>query len=350
MARRLCDSLCALGVEAEVGSSWSPAVDINHFMMFHFAEAQQGAVSTMFITHVDDPLKVTMIRDRLAGNVDLGVCMSRGTVRALIAEGVPREGLCYISPAHDGIITPRRVRVGITTNLYPDGRKREGFLARLASELNLEFFHFEIFGKGWEKTAAQLRAGGASVRVVAGTDDCIADYEHIKQAIGEFDYYLYLGLDEGSLGTLDALAAGVKTIVTPQGFHLDIPGGITHPFTSYEELLGVFRELIRERGGRVESVSGWTWENYARHHVMVWRALLDGGRASVAQIPSQSLEASEGSADVPVRRLPGVNVGGYLRLLNRYRWHMFKSYYMPKVRRKCFAAFSRVGRLFSKRR
>jgi len=47
------------------------------------------------------------------------------------------------------------------------------------------------------------------------------DYEVYKELIPTLDYYLYVGKDEGQMGFIDALAAGIPTIVTPQGFHLD---------------------------------------------------------------------------------------------------------------------------------
>ena len=65
------------------------------------------------------------------------------------------------------------------------------------------------------------------------SDNYRVDYDEIKSHVPYFDYYFYPGLDEGSLGTLDALAAGVKTIVTNQGFHLDLTNGVTHGFWDY---------------------------------------------------------------------------------------------------------------------
>ena len=43
------------------------------------------------------------------------------------------------------------------------------------------------------------------------------------------------------MGFLDACAAGVKTIVTPQGYHLDAMRGITHGFKELPELVAIFR-------------------------------------------------------------------------------------------------------------
>ena len=55
--------------------------------------------------------------------------------------------------------------------------------------------------------------------------------------------YFFFGMDEGSMGFLDALAAGVQTIVTPQGFHLDAKGGITYSGETVSDFVEIFNEI-----------------------------------------------------------------------------------------------------------
>ena len=93
--------------------------------------------------------------------------------------------------------------------------------------------------------------------------------------ISSLDYYLYMGKDEGQMGFVDAVAAGVKTIVMPQGYHLDAKNAITHSFDSVEELQKIFLDLQREKSDLVESVSTWNWLDYTRKHVEIWRFLID---------------------------------------------------------------------------
>jgi glycosyltransferase involved in cell wall biosynthesis len=88
------------------------------------------------------------------------------------------------------------------------------------------------------------------------------------------DYYLYLGRDEGSMGFLDALAAGVPTIVTRQGFHLDVPDGISYPFDDMSELQAVFSDIADLKRKRMQAVSTLTWSRYAHQHLLVWEHLL----------------------------------------------------------------------------
>jgi hypothetical protein len=222
--------------------------------------------------------------------------MSRMTVEQLVEGGIPRNKLCYVTIAHDGVIQPRRVVLGITARLRPDGAKREDILIDAIKTLRMDAFHFDIIGSGWERVIPLLEASGATVRYHPGTTDVLADYRVIVERVPRFDYYLYFGFDEGSMGTLDALAAGVPTIITPQGFHLDIPHAITHSFTRADELAAILGRIIDDRNARIRSVSQLTWNEYARKHAAIWRAALDG---TLAQITSTLNAAPPGAVEMP---------------------------------------------------
>ena len=277
MAARLAEALNRAGAEATVASEPDDAADVNHWMSYAVVSRRAGRAATVFITHIDDPYKTAQLRHALTNFADLGLCMSRDSVRALASRGVPEERLWYVLPAFDAPPEPKRIRIAVATRLYDDGRKRESLLLRLASERDLSPFHFEISGSGWDAVVPRLRGAGASVH----WDEGVENYRGMLEAMRTCDYYLYLGMDEGSLGTLDALALGLKTIVTPQGFHLDIDGGIDEAVESYDELRVLMDRLAHERARRMAAVRGWTWEQYAAEHRMIWEALL-GGRRDVA--------------------------------------------------------------------
>jgi hypothetical protein len=279
---RLVEELVKSGAEASLNEEPSNDADINHWMSYANVTRKAGRASTMFITHIDDPYKTVHLSKLLGSRFDLGICMSRDMMQALIGWGVPAEALWYVLPALDPPPEAARIRIAIATRLYRDGRKREGLLRRLASEVDLAAFHFEIAGSGWEDVVPELRRAGASVNWAPGTPDYKADYDDLLRAMRSCEYYLYLGMDEGSMGTLDALALGLKPIVTPQGFHLEIPGGITEQVQTYDDLRSTFSRLAGARNGRIAALQTWTWPEYAKDHLRIWNALLEGGRRSVA--------------------------------------------------------------------
>ena len=282
MAARIAEHAREYGFEVSVGEAERVDADINHWMSYAFANVPHNTPATMLITHLDDPYKMGLVKTELSSGVNVGIALSSHMCDMLVAAGASQEALAFAVPGHDFAACPRRMVIGLTTRLYPDGRKREFMLLDLARAMRLDRFRFEIFGMGWENVIPELEAAGAEVGYWPGTDDFRADYIEMMARVPAFDYYLYLGRDEGSLGTLDALAAGVKTIVTPQGFHVDLPGGITHPVWSQEELEAVFRDIAAEVDRRTGAVAGLTWQAYAEAHAIVWNAILDGRASEVS--------------------------------------------------------------------
>ena len=336
MAIRLHEELAALGVEVALGNTPSDTHDVNHFVMFHYVEPGARGLVTMGVTHVDDALKVDMIRRHMGNGVRAAICMSTMTLDQLAGQGIDRRKLTYALPGHDCVMEPRRIVIGITSNLPNDGRKRGWLLTRLAEDMRLDAFEFRIFGNGWADLMPRLETAGAKVVLATRTHDYVADYAVLKAAVPQFDYYFYPGLDEGSLGTLDALAAGVKTIVTTQGFHLDIPNGITHGFWDYDEMKAIFVSIAGERQARIDAARQLTWSRYAQRHLDIWQGLVDNDAVPVglqlAAVPAP-----------PGGRFP---VEGYASVLaNSFRRQMCLRFWVPQTYDRYLAARRAIGRL-----
>lgn len=278
-ARRLLEHLPAFGVDADLGVESSGDADVNHWILYHEVTGPKRGLTSILITHVDDPLKRALLRRDLQHHADAGVCLSRDTLDQLVAAGIPPERLCFVTPAHDGLVQPRRLVIGMTSRLYPDMRKREHLLLDLAEAIRLDDFHFMFFGSGWERIVPHLERAGATVDHRSDSGDYARDYRAIVEAIPHFDYFLYTGMDEGSLGLMDALAAGVPTIATPQGFHLDLPGALTHAFHTRDDLIAAVARIAAARRQRIDGVKSLTWARYAEAHATLWRTLMRGGTA-----------------------------------------------------------------------
>ncbi len=300
ITRRLAENLPEWNVDATIDTQPSMHADINHWMLYGDMRGQLHGKTTMLITHVDRWLKTYLVKQRLQ-RMDLGICLSRMTLEQLVLCGAPRDKLCYITPAHDGLVKPKRIVIGITSQIRPDGAKREHVLVEMAHSIRLDLFHFEIIGPRWEGVISHLEAAGATVRYSSGADNNAGYVNLVHERLATFDYYLYMGWDEGSMGLLDALAAGIPTIVTPQGFHLDIPDGITHPFATAAELADILRDLAAQRQRRIDGVSGLTWKEYARQHALVWRALVGQRRSEISDLLH--------SQDAPAPPLPDLTHG-----------------------------------------
>lgn len=268
-AIRMKEGLENQGYKCSIGNAVEPSADINHHVIYaSCVPANASYNETFMITHIDTYNKVEFLKHQLK-KAKMGICMSKETMEKLSAYGVPREKLCYINPAQDGIIKPKKYVLGITSKMHDDHRKNENILIDLCKELDSDYFAFKIMGSGWDDIVETLRNKGFSIDYFSEFH-----YEEYIKLMPLLDYYLYWGFDEGSMGYLDALRAGIGTIVTPQGFHLDVKDGITYACRTLSDFKNVLLELQNKRKKIIESVETWTWENYVKKHLEVWNYLL----------------------------------------------------------------------------
>lgn len=273
---KLCEELLKLGVEADINPERDEKADINHYPVYYFKDRRgilQGRINhehdTYMITHIDSLHKVELLKDR-APQCGMGICMSKYTMNYLTMVGIPREKLCYINPAHDHVIKPRKYVIGATYKTHIDCRKRAEMMLDIAKGIDKDYFRFIIMGSGWDSIVEEMENCGIEVEYY---NDFI--YDKYVQLVPTFDYFLYFGWDEGNMGFLDALAAGVETVVTPQGFHLDAKGGLTYPCETVDDFIRTFNAAADKKRALVHSVEDWTWENFAKKHVEVWNYILD---------------------------------------------------------------------------
>lgn len=256
------------GIRAFISTDTRQDADINHHIQGGYYKPYSN--DTLMITHLDDYRKLEILKRQLEV-ARMGICMSRETLETLKASGIPANRLCYINPAHDAVVKPRKYTIGITHRCYDtyDVRKRTDALLEMVEGISSDYFRFIIMGSGWERIIDGLRGKGFGVQYYDKFDYDI--YVNIMQ---ELDYYLFMGFDEGSMGYLDALAAGVGTIVTPQGFHLDTDCKIDYPCRTVEQFRKAFIDLQRRRQEKVDAVKDWTWGNYVNKHIEIWDYIL----------------------------------------------------------------------------
>lgn len=271
-AEKLREELEKLGQDASIGKEPDESADVNHYIFYGYLTqyiSQKNYVSTTMVTHVDMALKAELIKFQ-ADHGTLGICMSEETMNKLTSWGIKRDKLCYVNPAQDGVIKPRKIVLGITNRCYgnQDLRKRDSLIFEACKELNPELFLIKIMGSGWAEIVCQLRKLGFEVMYY---DEF--DRETYLDLMPSLDYWIYYGFDEGAMGYLDAMAAGVKTIVTPQGYHLDTKIKPTYLCSTIGDFTNTLLSIQREKEEIIASVSDWTWENYAKKHLEIWQYL-----------------------------------------------------------------------------
>lgn len=248
-----------------------PDADINHHITYYHYQYKIGKINTLMVTHLDTDEKYVLLKRQLK-TADVAICMSSETESALLKRGFEREKICYINPAQDGNIKPKKTLLGITTKTYQDKRKKENYLLEICKNISNADFSFFIMGSGWDKIVQETKGWGFEVKYYPNFDSDI-----YRETLPKLDYYLYWGWDEGSMGYLDALAGGVKTIVTPQGFHLDVPNGITYPVRNCEDIIEILKKISCEKNSVSNSIKSWTWKTYTDKHIKLWEKLLQRG-------------------------------------------------------------------------
>lgn len=263
-ANNLHANLQLLKRESSISNCANPLAAVNHHVIYHEARSRVAPVETLMITHIDTNAKLEMLKAQQQV-FDMGICMSRETVEKLVKSGVRRDWLCYVNPAHDGIIKPRPIVFGVLSKVHSDGRKNEDFLIKIFKNIDPTRVCLKIMGCGWDRQVQALRDLGIEVEYYNNFD-----YNAYIELVSSLDYFLYFSYDEGSMAFLDAISADVKTIVTPQGFHLDVEAGIDYPIDGYISTNEVIRELLHMQDLRVGRVKSWSWLEYAWHHTVIW--------------------------------------------------------------------------------
>ncbi len=267
-AERMKDVLETNNVEVKVSAQPCDGVDINHHIPYVAFTPKRN--DTLMITHVDNTKKIELLKKQL--NVaGMGICMSRDTLDKLVSYGVDRGKLCYINPAHDGMIRPHKYFIGITHKCHDeeDLRKRSTALLDVLAGINADYFKFFIMGAGWQEIVSEMLKMGFEVEYY---EDFVYDIYNIMMQ--KIDYFMYMGFDEGTMGYLDALAAGAGTIVTPQGYHLDVDCEIDYPCCTVKQFREAFLDLQHKREARIKAVEDRTWKNYTLKHLEIWNYLL----------------------------------------------------------------------------
>lgn len=267
-ALKMQEYLIDMGVECDIDNKPDPSADINHHIIGYGFTGQPNGIDTFMITHIDDTKKLNFLKANLP-KIGMGICMSKQMCEYLTQMGIDKTKLCYVVPAHDECAIIKKIKIGIASRVYPDGRKREVFFNRFAEDLNPNFFEFWFMGAGWDDQVDDLKRHGFTV--VYYNDFVREEYYKFIQSL---DYYLYTGEDEGQMGFVDAAAAGVPSIVTPQGYHLDAPEALKYAFWTYEDLLSIMKKLQSEKQMMINSVSDWTWKDYTIKHWEIWRHLM----------------------------------------------------------------------------
>lgn len=294
-----------LGIEVLVGQdSCIGDVDAHFFMHFQHVEPCSKvcrAKRFVFVYHFDDIFKLLQIVALLWKNHYLLVISNETRNRInRFTLGIFSKKVFSVGIASD-ISNPGTWRrdtpliCGVSSHVYPDGRKNESWIVRICQSLDPSQIEFEFVGKRWDPIVRELRELGFRAIMFNDKGNSDKDYSEVIERMKGWDLALYLGFDEGSLGILDAVLLGREVLVSLQGFHLELGLQEGELFRNYSEFERKIKARLSKRKSLVRLNSYYSWKEVGER---VFAILNDGERSN-----TQAREKN-GLLDISISRYP----------------------------------------------
>lgn len=264
------DGLMKSGYQCRIGSIEDYQGEDVCYHLFHnsavpFKDAKHNSI---FITHTDDKLKEVELVNK-KNRFDSFICMSPEDVQFLIELGFDKKKVFGISlPVRNIYVRP--ISIGIFSACYPDGRKNEAWLLNYCRTHEIaKLVNFVFIGTGWGKVVSELATLKCSSEWHNVSRTLPYEYQYQQNILSYLDYYMYMGMDGGAMGTYDAYAQCVSLCVTYDGFHKSLPN-IDYAFDNEETFHKQLDIIIQKHQERLNYFFEHTPDNYAKWLFKVW--------------------------------------------------------------------------------
>lgn len=235
--------------------------DISFHMWWIEAEPHPHAkINAVFITHTDDAYKEFKLK-KMKDEFDLFFCMSPEDSRFLIELGFDKAKVFGINlPVRNTYVRP--LSVGIFSRCYPDNRKKEEWLLNFCkSNPNSKLVDFVFIGAGWGDFVKKLSSIGCSFQWHNVSRNMPFEYLYQQLKMTNLDYYIYMGMDGGAMGSYDAYAMGATLCISDDGYHKGIPD-LDYPFSTEEEFSVQLGLIVDRQRRKLDFFSNNSVNNY----------------------------------------------------------------------------------------
>lgn len=225
--------------------------DISFHMWWRFAQPYKEAkVNAVFVTHTDDVTKESDLI-KMKDQFDIFVTMSPEDAQFLIEIGFDKNKVFGLNlPVRNTYVRP--MTMGIFSACYADHRKNDHWLQEYCSTHELaRLVNFVFIGGGWGKFVDQLEKEGCSFQWINISRKMPHEYFYQQLLLSQVDYYVYMGLDGGAMGTYDAYAMGVRLCVADDGYHKSIPD-LDNKFSTKDEFFSEMDAIISKQARRLQ--------------------------------------------------------------------------------------------------
>mgnify|MGYP003289407302 CR=1 FL=1 len=241
-------------------------------MWWRYAQPYKEAkLNGVFITHTDDPIKELDLV-RMKDEFDFFITMSPEDAQFLIEIGFDKGKVFGLNlPTRNMYVRP--IAMGIFSANYDDHRKNDHWLQEYCSTHDIaHLVNFVFIGKGWGKFLQQLENDNCSYQWVNISRKMPYEYLYQQLILSQVDYYVYMGMDGGAMGTYDAYAMGVELCVSDDGYHKSIPD-IQYKFSTKEDFFLMLDNIIEKQVRRLQFFEDNNSLNYSKKLAYVFENL-----------------------------------------------------------------------------
>ena len=223
---------------------------------------KEAMINAVFVTHTDDSFKEFKLVN-MKDEYDFYFCMSPEDRQFLIELGYDESKVFGINlPVRNTFVRP--ITIGIFSRCYPDNRKNEKWLYNFCrSYQESKLVDYVFIGAGWGTFVNDLAKIGCSFQWHNVSRDMPYEYMYQQLKLANLDYYIYMGMDGGAMGSYDAYAMGAALCITDDGFHKGIPD-VDCLFSSEKEFFEQLLKIVKKHKNKLDFFSNNSVDNYVK--------------------------------------------------------------------------------------
>lgn len=271
LAEDIQKSAQLMGIECHVGDFDDyNGEDIYFDFLYNSAAPMKGAKhNSVFFTHVNLSINEKYILHPLKDKFDSFICMSPEDAEFLIELGFDKDKVFgRILPIRSTYISP--LTIGIFSSCYSDGVKNEKWLIEYCrTNSRAQLANFMFIGRDWGEVVKSLNECGCSSTWYNITRQLPYEYQYQQNLLKQLNYYIYMGMDGGAMGTYDAYAQGVPLCVTYDGFHKSVPN-IDYTFDDKSGFFLQLNKILQKQESRISFFKNNTSDKYIEWLLRVW--------------------------------------------------------------------------------
>ena len=270
LAEDITKMASAMGYSCKVGDTTDyDGEEIYFDYDYHIAVPMpQARHNSIFYTHLNDKLTEVHLCE-MKDKFDSFICMSPEDAEFLIELGFDKSKVFGRTlPVRNTYVKP--ISIGMFSANYSDGRKNEDWLIEYCKKNeNSKLANFVFIGSRWGHVLDRIEQAGCSATWVNIQRNLPFEYQYQQNLLSNLDYYFYMGMDGGAMGTYDAYAQCVKLCVTYDGFHKSIPD-IEHSFDNKKTFFKELNTILEKQRKRLDFFSDNSPEKYVNWLISVW--------------------------------------------------------------------------------